>query len=405
MGESIAMIDDSHNGSDAETLRRRNRELEILNRIAQALNRHADLDRSLSTALGQVAELLGLHTGWIFLLHEETGEPYLAASQNLPPALRNSPHTMTGSCYCLDTFRAGDLGGAANVNVVRCSRLKWFVDGTDGLAYHSSIPLYAYGARIGVLNVASTGWRELSQDDLRLLYTIGDLLGIAVARARLFARSVRFGAAEERNRLAREIHDTIAQGLAGITLQLEVAEALLEGGSPERAKASVRTALDLARHNLEEARRSVLDLRAAVLEGRSLAEALRLHVSRWNASGSAPVELSVSDTFPPIDLRTELALYRIATEALNNIAAHADADSALLTLEASDGEIRLVVADDGRGFDPFAVPAERHGLVGMRERAHLLGGIMEIASSPGKGCRIEVTVPAAGIPSPHQPLS
>ncbi len=98
-------------------------------------------------------------------------------------------------------------------NVVTCSRLKNLVDGTDGLRYHASIPLYAHGKQLGVLNVASTDWRELSQEDLQLLYTVGDLLGIAVERARLFARSAHLGALEERNRLARELHDTLAQGL------------------------------------------------------------------------------------------------------------------------------------------------------------------------------------------------
>jgi len=188
--------------TDTEKLQRRNRELVILNAIAEALNRPVDLDHSLRVALAQVAELLGLDTGWIFLIDEESSTPYLAATQNLPPALAADHTHLQGSCYCLDTYRAGDLRGAANVNVVRCSRLKWLSDGTEGLRYHSSIPLYASGKKLGVLNVASTDWRELSPDDLRLLYTVGDLLSIAIERSQLFARSAQLGAVEERNRLA-----------------------------------------------------------------------------------------------------------------------------------------------------------------------------------------------------------
>ncbi len=120
---------------------------------------------------------------------------------------------------------------------------------------------------------AQTG-SELSAEDLRLLYTVGDLLSIAIERARLFSHSAEFGAAEERNRLAREIHDTLAQGLAGITLQLETAEALLENDRRHRSQKTIHQALELARANLDEARRSVLDLRAAPLESRGLAEAL-----------------------------------------------------------------------------------------------------------------------------------
>ncbi|MGH9204582.1 MAG: GAF domain-containing protein, partial [Vicinamibacterales bacterium] len=176
---------------DALKLLRRNRELSILNAIAEALNRSVDLDQALENALRLVAELLDLRAGWVWLLDEVTGEPYLAAAQFLPPGLANEPERMTGSCYCLDTFVQGDLTGAANVNVVTCSRLKSLVDGTDGLRYHASIPIYSHTDKLGVLNVASTDWRELDPDDLRLLYTVGYQLGIAVERSRLYARSAR----------------------------------------------------------------------------------------------------------------------------------------------------------------------------------------------------------------------
>src|SRR5512144_2477544 len=106
---------------DTEKLEQRNRELSILNAIAQALNREVDLPRALEVALAQVAELLDLRTGWIWLLQEGSDEPYLAAAQNLPPGLLGEPWRMAGSCYCLDTYRAGDLAGAANVNVITCS--------------------------------------------------------------------------------------------------------------------------------------------------------------------------------------------------------------------------------------------------------------------------------------------
>src|SRR5579885_3116088 len=142
-------------GSDNHQLRQRNHELSILNTIARALNHSVELDQALQTGLSQVAELLGLHTGWVWLINEETGKTYLAAAQNLPPALADRPRRMTGTCYCLDTYEEGDLEGAANVNVVKCSRLSGLVDGTDGLRYHASIPLYAHEKQLGVLNVRS----------------------------------------------------------------------------------------------------------------------------------------------------------------------------------------------------------------------------------------------------------
>ena len=234
----------SESSNDRKGLRRLNHELSVLNAIARELNRSVNLGEALEFTLAQVAELLGLRTGWIWLMNETASEPYLAAAQNLPPALSNDPRRMDGSgyCYCLDTYKRGDLEGAANVNVLTCSRLDGLVDGTDGLRYHASIPLYAQDKKLGVMNVASPDWRSLSPEDLQLLYTIGDLLSIAVERAGLFAQSTRLGAVEERNRLAREIHDTLAQGLTATALQLESADALLDAGS-EKAHESLRRAL------------------------------------------------------------------------------------------------------------------------------------------------------------------
>ena len=376
--------------SDADKLRRRNRELSILNSIVQALNRSVDLDQALRAALAQVAELLDLQTGWVWLLREESGDSYLAAAQNLPPALANNPQKMEGTCYCLRTYREGDLEGAANVNVVECSRLYGLVDGTDGLRYHASIPLYAHGKKLGVLNVASTDWRRLSPEDLQLLYTVGDMLGIAIERARLFNKSAQVGAVEERNRLAREIHDTLAQGLTAVSLQLESADALLEvEKEPARVRQVVQQALALTRANLEEARRSVLDLRAAPLEERTLAEALALLAGQ----ADIPVTFTVTGGNRPLPLRIESGLYRIAQEALTNVNRHAQAGRATMQLVTAPAEAKLIIEDDGRGFDPAQIPDNRYGLMGLNERVKLLNGQLHLESSPGAGTRLEIVIP------------
>ena len=381
--------------SDTDKLQRRNRELSILNTIASALNREVDLTRALDSALAQVANLLDLRTGWIWLLREENGEPYLAAAQNLPPALISDPKRMAGgTCYCLDSFRSGDLNGAANVNVIACTRLKDLVDDADGLRNHSSIPLYAYGKKLGVLNVASADWRELSADDLQLLYTIGDLVSIAIERARLFAHSAEYGAVEERNRLAREIHDTLAQGLAAIALQLETADALLEAGTnPERAREAIEASLSLIRANMEEARRSVLDLRAAPLEGKSLGQVLQALAKEASDQWGLETRFDATGADRPLSLRVETGLYRIAQEALTNIHRHANATRASIRLVATHDRVELVTEDDGRGFDPASVPKGRYGLIGLNERAKLLGGALSVESRPGRGTRLVVTVP------------
>ncbi len=382
--------------SDAQELADRNRELAILNAVASALNEEVDLQAALKTALEMVAELLGLRTGWIWLLSEDDEQhSYLAAAQNLPPALRRNPQRMEGSCYCLRTFRTGDLEGAANVNVVGCSRLADLVDGTNGLRYHTSVPLYAsYGKRLGVLNVAGKEWRELSRAELQLLYTIGDLLSITIERARHYARSAQIGAAEERNRLAREIHDTLAQDLAAITLQMETADALLEAGAErDRIWTAVRKALALSRDGLQEARRSVLDLRALPLEGRSLAEAVSHLLADFEGRTQIETDIEIVGEHIPLSPRIETGLYRVVQEVLANVQQHAAASHLRLTLVITAEDLRLTVVDDGRGFQPDQIPQGHFGLVGINERVHLMGGNLDLQSSPEEGTRIEIWVP------------
>lgn len=372
----------------------REQELSILHAIAKALNREVDLNSAIQVALAQVVELFNLRTGWIFLMDEETGEPYLAAYQFLPPALANEPGRMQGSCYCLDTYEEDNMAGAANVNIITCTRLKNLIDGTDGLQYHASIPLYDHGIKLGILNVVSRDWRELRDDELHLLYTVGELLSMAIQRARLFAKSHELGALSERNRLAREIHDTLAQGLTAITLQLETADVLIEAqAEPQRVQKFVQQALQLSRSNLVEARRSVLDLRAAPLQGRTLAEAIEILVTEIQAETSTQIRFQGENANRSLPSRLASSLYRIVQEALNNIAQHSQAEQATVKLIIKPDEIHLQIIDNGIGFIVEKVADGRYGLIGLQERAKLLGGQFCLQTAPHEGTQIDVIIP------------
>ncbi len=395
---------------ESDSLLRGNRDLAVLYAIAGHLNRKIDVHEALQEVLARVTKLLGLQTGWVWLLNERD-EPYLAAAQSLPPYLADHPQRMTGYCLCLDTFIEGDLEGAANIDVLRCSRLKNAERENDpsslGLRFHASVPIYAGDTPIGVLNVASKDWRELEAETLQLLHIIGDQIGLAIQRARLSAEhthaATRLATIEERNRLAREIHDTLAQGLAAITLQLETADALATP-HPERAQEAIRRALGLARKNLEEARRSVIDLRAAPLQDRTLPEALAA-LARETAQEGIEIDYRYTpgSDFPALSPRLEAGLYRIAQEALSNAYKHAQAQHISLTLMIEETDLCLYVQDDGRGFLPDGVTqttdslsgsrVEHFGLTGMSERVKLLGGTLCISSEPGEGTCVAACVP------------
>src|SRR5215212_5445008 len=253
------------------------REVALLNAIAEALHSSTDLRQALERTLGLVAGLLGLRTGWVWLVDPETNQFYVAAAQRLPPYLQE-PVRMSGRwCLCTDLFSRGKLT-PTNVDVLECSRIHPAIHAQDpnltqGLRYHASIPLYFRDRGLGIMNIAGPEFRPLKSEELRLLSTIASQVGIAVERARLAEESTRLVRSEERTRIAREIHDTLAQGLTAIGLDIEGALRHLEE-SPERARERLERALATTRHSLEEARHSVLDLRAAALAGRPLAEAL-----------------------------------------------------------------------------------------------------------------------------------
>lgn len=382
----------------------REHDLEILNALARELSHSLELERVLETALRTVAELLGLETAWVWLIDEHGSEPRLAATRNLPPGLIEHADLMLGECYCLSTYEAGDLRGAANVNVVWCTRLGKLREGSNGLQYHASIPLYADERRLGVLNVASRDWRKLSETDLNLLYTIGALVSLAIERTRLVERESRLAAVEERNRLARDLHDTLAQSLAAIALHLESAHLLAERGDADRARETIERTLNLTRAALDDARRSVLELRAPPLEGRGLLAAIRVTVDGLRDRDGRPLELSVraaegSDALPAA---VETGLFNIAREALTNVARHAGTPAASVTLERRADRVELRVADAGLGFDVDAVPSDRFGLVGMSERARLLGGTLAVSSERGRGTTIVVDVPLRAGASPSE---
>jgi two-component system, NarL family, sensor kinase len=377
----------------------REHDLEILNALARELSHSLDLEHVMETALQTVAELLGLDTGWVWLLDDNTGEPKLGATRNLPPGLIEHADLMLGECYCLTTYQSGDLRGAANVNVVWCTRLGKLRDGSNDLRYHASIPLYADQRRLGVLNVASRDWRALSETDLNLLYTIGALVSLAVERTRLADRGARLAAVEERNRIARDLHDTLAQSLAAIALHLESAHALAERGDAGRTVDTIDRTLRLTRAALDDARRSVLELRAPPLEGRGLLEAIRSASRELRDRDGRPIDVSLqgiegTDALPAA---VETGLFHIAREALTNVARHAGTGSASVLLERDADRVELRIMDEGVGFELGAVPPDRYGLVGMSERARLLGGELQVASEMGKGTTIVVDVPVRDV--------
>ncbi|MFE6647550.1 sensor histidine kinase [Nocardioides sp. NPDC057772] len=208
----------------------------------------------------------------------------------------------------------------------------------------------------------------------------------------LVAQSRQTGVRDERERLAREIHDTIAQSLAGVVAQLQAAEGSADA---EDVRRRVARATEMARTALVEARRSVQDLTPAELADAGLVDALSTLVEGWRVDHAVEASVVVVGESTALHPEVEATLLRIAQEALTNVAKHASARRVGVTLTFDDSEVILDVRDDGAGFDPAAPRrSSSFGLGVMRDRAQRLTGTFTLESTPGSGTAVSASIPA-----------
>lgn len=230
---------------------------------------------------------------------------------------------------------------------------------------------------------------ELAEANRRLRETMQENAGL---HAQLVTQAREAGVLDERQRMAGEIHDTIAQGLTGIVTQLEAAERF--DADPARRARHRELARTLARESLAEARRSVQALRPGPLdEAAHLPDALDDLARRWSQTSGVEVRVEITGSAVPLPPAVEVVLFRTAQEGLANIAKHAAASRAGLTLSYTHEVVMLDVLDDGAGFDT-APGGDSYGLTAMRQRLRQVGGTLEIESSPGDGTALSASVPA-----------
>ena len=270
------------------------------------------------------------------------------------------------------------------------------VGGFDQLAHNWTLTagLFVLDIAIGVVSIGLANRRE--EAVLRRHAVTRALLAEQQRNVELQARLVdqarAAGIRAERARLARDLHDTVAQGLVAVVTQLE---AIDDAELPPATRRRLDDAKALARQGLGEARRAVNALRPPALEGATLQQALSGMVTEWSAVNHIAADLTVSGTARDTD--ADPALIRVAQEGLSNAARHARATRVAVSLDYLDGEVLLDIHDDGAGFDPSAdrrpSVSGGHGLVGMAERIRLAGGTLTVESEPGAGCVVSAAVP------------
>jgi signal transduction histidine kinase len=362
----------------------RTRELATLNAIAAEVSRSLDLSEILNNALDEVLEVMAMEQGLAFCLDQDSETLVLMARRGIPDELASRVAQLP-------------VADGATGQAVKCGQ-PIVSTGPEGAGDQEPsplavcIPLMARGRALGVIRLAHRTPRSVTPEEVSLLAAIGNQVGVAVENAQLYEQAQQLAVVHERNRLARDLHDSVMQALYGVTLYAEAAARQLTTGDRDLAAGHLCEIRRTTQEALREMRLLIFELRPPILKSVGLATALQARLEAVEGrvgiatkfTGSGDCRLSAG---------VEEGLYRVAQEALNNMLKHALANNVSVHLKGNGQTVMLEITDDGIGFDPDLVRSQGgFGLCSMEERVVRLGGKLVVRSQPGMGTTIQVEV-------------
>jgi len=402
---------DSSKRQNAET-ESRYHELLALSRVSAALSGLSDLDAILRVALDSVLNIMYGTIGGILLVDEQTQELSYRVQQGFSSRYIEEMRMRVGEGI---TGRVAQSGKSILVQDVSADPRVAHPDlvSTEGLKAFISVPLRAKDRVLGVINVASRMPRHFTTNDMHLLHSIGDQLGVAIEQARLherlrgareryrrLARQTLVAQEDERKRIARELHDETSQALSGLALQLQALVDMAEMSDSQDAGfiVGLKKVQSLTVQVHSEISRLIADLRPALLDTLGLVPAVRQYTeaSLHSLGINVLVETKGKDRRLPVEV--EAGLFRWVQGAIGNIAQHSKAKNATIALEYQDDALLLCISDDGQGFDVSKITdieesGRGRGVFSMKERVGLLGGTCSIESQIGHGTTVKASVP------------
>jgi signal transduction histidine kinase/PAS domain-containing protein len=421
-----------HDITEAKDLERRTRELAGINAVATALNRSLDLNTMLDLAAGAVLDVTGWDTvavrlwngltrTWDLVLCRGPESPATAGTNWRIPQDNQvygpiTPALLAGRPHAFELGASPDAEAPAKGGPsprTRSTRGRTDAATSSRRAGHETriaLPIQVHAQTLGMLELGILRPIREAEVQARLedatLRGICEQLALAIENSRLYAEARQVAALEERQHLARELHDSVTQSLFTVTLMAEAAQAMVER-DPSRVNTYLDRLKSTAGTALNEMRALLAQLRPTTLGDSGLGPALRRHAETVGQQLALPIEVEVDPDLGSLPTSVEDALYRIAQEALHNVIKHAQAQQARVCLTragAVDGNrgpgVVLTVEDDGQGFEPSraigGTGGRGLGLTSMRERASALGGHLTVESAPGQGSRIIVAVPLTG---------
>ncbi len=351
---------------------RSNEESEALYEIAVDIAAVDDERRVLRSIVDRAQEMLGGDAAALCLV-SQAGDRVPATNTGFPEALRDPVTAVDGEP---GPEAESVSGGACPLDNPAIRRIA-----TD---------LVIRGERIGELCVSVAGSREVGEEEVRLLSAMADLAAIEVEKERLMERDRLVAVLEERERLAREMHDSLAQVLAFLHLKSEGARLSLNAGDADKTERELAEISTVANEAYVDVREAILGLREAVSQRRGFVDTLKEYTAKFSQQAGIPTRVETNGS-GALELapEAELQLMRVVQEALTNVRKHAGARKACVSLRQKDG-LRITIEDDGKGFDPGALDNDHdhYGLFTMRERVERVGGRLEIDSVRGRGTKV-----------------
>jgi signal transduction histidine kinase len=365
-----------------EALEARNAAARALHHVSVAITALADLDHVLQAVVDSARELLGADVA-VLLLAGPDAALAVRASSGPPGALRP----------------AGDLPGQADDAAAEDDALR-FLDPAFAVA-RLAAPLQRGGRTIGLLAVGSSVERTFVVDDVETLASLANQAAIAIENDRLQGRLRELAVVEERERIAREMHDGLAQVLGYVNTKSQAVEEYLATGRIDEARGQLGELSGAARSVYVDVREAILGLRSPIDPGVGLVGAVEAYARRFAEASKLAVTVDTSPASRAVELAPEAQaqVFRIVQESLTNVRKHAGAHRTVVGIDVEDGTLVVRVADDGRGLaTPPASPADwpHYGLQAMRERAAAIGGSVEWSDGAGSGVVVRIAVPVAG---------
>jgi two-component system nitrate/nitrite sensor histidine kinase NarX len=377
------------------SLGERNRELGVLYEVTAFLSEPAPIEALCQGFVSRIRTALGADAGAVRLYAADTEKLYLMTHEGLSGEfVAREAEMRCGDCLCGDVIETGLPVTFATDNPPPGMKLRTCI--REGFATATAFTVQYDRQRIGVFNLYFRQPRPVSDQEINLLETLGQHLGVAIENQRLRSREKELAVSEERNLLAQELHDSIAQGLAFLNIQVQLLQDSLRKGRSEEAMQTAGQLREGVQESYDHVRELLVHFRTRVHQS-DLDSAIVAALEKFEGQTGIATNFERHGNGVPLDPDTEIQVMHIVQESLSNIRKHARAGRVGVTVRRSREGLEVEVADDGGGFDPVNEPKVRSthhvGLQIMRERAQRIGGECQITSEPGKGALVRLVLP------------